>query len=386
MRKISLFFIIWVLSLSARGQESNTLLPSQASANSNPIDEKIIDLKPIEPKLVEQPRAEKKTKSTPGKESSKNEKKPKTNATKESEKKDTSIIEDIAIGLEQQREILSEQLLETSNDIDVYFSNTNYLKTRNATNLRLSNESNFIEDTGYENNFDIALRLKLPRSQDKLQLELDQQVNELRDGGSDYTDYTVVERTRRENGDTKAGLNYYEKFNDTEVRLTAGFDYKHKLIPWTNLKFKNDIFLSKSKKHYFQIINDFYGETLEGTEHHANVNYNYQLTKHLVLRQVNESRYRDFDNTLEVSNGVHLYHFINARNSLAYVYNMYSRNPSALTTYFLDRHIVNVNFRRRLYKKHYYASVTPGVIIPKDKSWEVLTSFQFKIEIYFGNP
>lgn len=308
-------------------------------------------------------------------------------AIKGSGKKDEeTLIEKVAQEIEEQREYLSDQLMDVSNDIDVYFSNTTYLKTRNATNLRLTNESNFIEDTGYENNFDIALRLKLPRSENKLQLEIDQQVNELRQGGSDYTDYTVVERTRRENGDTKAGLNYYEKFNDTEVRLTAGFDYKRKLIPWTNLKFKNDIFFTKSKKHYLQIINDFYGETLEGTEHHANINYNYQLTKRLVFRQVNESRYRDFENTLEVSNGIHLYHFINARNSLAYVYNAYSRNPSAISTYFLDRHIINVNYRRRLFKKHYYVSVTPGVIIPKDKSWEVLTSFQFKLEVYFGNP
>ncbi len=302
------------------------------------------------------------------------------------EEDDKNFIVEIAEGLEEKREQLSDQLLDTSNDIDVYFSNNAYLKTRNATNLRLSNESNFIEDTGYENNFDIALRLKLPRSEDKLQLEVDQQVNELRGGGSDYTDYTVVERTRRENGDTKAGLNYYEKFRDTEVRLTAGMDFKKKVVPWTNLKFKNDYFFTKDKKHYLQVINDFYGESLEGTEHHSNVNYNYQLTKKLVFRQVNETRYRDFDNTLEVSNGIQIYHFVNARNSLAYIYGVYSRNPSGRSTYFLDRHIVNVNYRRRLYKKHYYASFTPGIIIPKDKSWEVLTSFQFKIEIYFGNP
>lgn len=299
---------------------------------------------------------------------------------------DESGVEKLAKGFEEQREFLSAQLLEASNDIDVYFSNTNYLKTRNATNLRLSNESNFIEDTGYENNFDIALRLKLPRSQDKLQLEIDQQVNDLQRGGNDYTEYTVVERTRRENGNTKAGLNYYQKVKDTEVRLTSGLDFKNKLVPWTNIKFKNDIFLTRNKKHYFQIINDFYGESLEGTEHHANINYNYQFSRRLVFRQVNENRYRDFDNSLEVSHGVNFYHFINASNSLAYVYNAYFKNPAGIDTYFLDRHIVNINYRRRLFKKHYYVSVTPGIIIPKDKSWEVLTSLQVRIEVYFGNP
>lgn len=297
-----------------------------------------------------------------------------------------TVVEKLANSFEDQRQFLSDQLVDVSNDIDVYFSNTNYLKTRNTTNLRLSNESNFIEDTGYENNFDIALRLKLPRSQDKLQLEIDQQVDEFQRGGNEYTDYNVVERTRRENGNTKAGLNYYQRVKDTEVRLTAGFDFKNKLVPWTNLKFKNDIFLTRNKKHYIQIINDFYGESLEGTEHHANLNYNYQINKRLVFRQVNENRYRDFDNTLEVSHGINLYHFIDPANSLAYVYNTYFKNPAGISVYYLDRHIVNINYRRRLFKKHYYASITPGVIIPKDKSWEVLTSFQFKIEIYFGNP
>lgn len=297
-----------------------------------------------------------------------------------------SLLEELGKSIEEQREFLSDQLIDTSNDIDVYFSNTQYLKTRNATNLRISNESNFIEDTGYENNFDIALRLKLPRSEDKLQLEVDQQVDEFQRGGSDYTDYTVIERNRRENGRTKAGLNYYEKVFDTEVRLTAGFDFKNQLIPWTNLKFKNDFFITKDKRHYIQMINDFYGETLEGTEHHANLNYNYQFSKKWVFRQVNESRYRDFNNSLEVSHGINFYHFINSKNSLAYAYNTYFKNPTGISNYFLDRHIINVNYRRRLFKKHYYASVTPGLIIPKEKSWEVLTSLQLKIEIYFGNP
>jgi hypothetical protein len=297
-----------------------------------------------------------------------------------------SIIDSVAKEIEEQREYFSDQLLNASNSIDIYFSNNQYLKTRNATNLRISNESNFIEDTGYENNFDISLRLKLPRSQDKLQLEIDQQVDELRAGGNNYNDFTVIERTRRDNGPTKAGLNYYEKIFDTEVRLTAGLDIKSTLVPWTNLKLKNDIFLTKKKDHYIQIINDFYGETQDGTEHQAHVTYNYQIAKNLLFRQTNQSRYKDLDHSLEVSNGLNLFHILNASNSMAYTYSGVSLNPGGRTTYFLDRHLINVSYRHRLFKKHYYVSVTPGLIIPKEKSWEVLTSFQFKIEIYFGNP
>ena len=85
-------------------------------------------------------------------------------------------------GIEEERMYLSETLLDTSNEVDVFFSNQRYLKTRNATNLMLSNTVSAIEGDGVSNNFDLSLKLKLPRSQNKLQFQFDQQVDELRQG------------------------------------------------------------------------------------------------------------------------------------------------------------------------------------------------------------
>lgn len=289
--------------------------------------------------------------------------------------------------IEKGRSELSEELISASNSIDEYFSNTAYLKTRNATNIRLTNQSALIEDSGYENNFDFAIRLKLPRSQNKLQLEIDNSVDALeteRDTNQVYRNIDRDSNLRANN--TKTGLNYYDRFMDTDVRLTAGFDFNKKLIPWTNLKLKNDFFLSKSRNHYIQLINDFYGETLRGTEHRAQLNYNYKINSHLLLRQANSSVYRDFGNTFEVINSLIFFDKLSEKNSMSYSYAAVSNNLSAVSSYYLNRHLVDVGFRRRLFKKHYYISVVPGLIIPKEKSWEVLTALQVKFDVYIGNP
>lgn len=298
-----------------------------------------------------------------------------------------SFIEQNLQTIEDGRKNLSEELISASNSIDEYFSNTSYLKTRNATNIRLTNQSALIEDSGYENNFDFAIRLKLPRSQNKLQLEIDNSVDALETERDTNQAYRRIDRdpNARQNS-TKTGLNYYERFMDTDVRLTAGFDFNKKLIPWTNLKLKNDFFLSKSRKHYIQMINDFYGETLRGTEHQAQVSYNFKINSHLLFRQANASFYRDFGNSLEVSHSFIFFDVISDKTSMSYSYSALLNNPSAVSTYYLNRHLIDVAIRRRLFKKHYYISIVPGLIIPKEKSWEVLTALQVKFDVYIGNP
>ncbi len=298
-----------------------------------------------------------------------------------------SFVQENLNAIEKGRSELSEELISASNSIDEYFSNTTYLKTRNATNIRLTNQSALIEDSGYENNFDFAIRLKLPRSQNKLQLEIDNSVDAMETERDTNQIYRRIDRDSNVRRSTaKTGLNYYERFMDTDVRLTAGFDFNKKLIPWTNLKLKNDFFLSKNRNHYIQMINDFYGETLKGTEHQAQLNYNYKINSHLLFRQSNSSVYRDFGHTLEVNHSLIFFDVISEKNSMSYSYAAISNNPSAVSSYYLNRHLVDVGFRRRLFKRHYYLSIVPGVIIPKEKSWEVLTALQVKFDVYIGNP
>lgn len=297
------------------------------------------------------------------------------------------VVDAIGNEVEAQREAVSDELIDISNKIDIYFSNTEYLTTRNATNLRVSNESDLVEGAGYHNNFNVALRLKLPRTSAKLQFELNQQIDQLQTATNSYTGLTSVERSQRESGPTKAGFSFYNRILDTDTRLTTGFDFKkHLLVPWTNLKLKNDIFLTNDKKHYIQLINDFYGETLNGTEHHALLTYNYEILKNLIFRQRNESRYRDLDHSFVVSQGVNLVQIIDYRNSMNYSYTAFFQNPATSHSYYLDRHVVDVTYRHRLSNKHYYVGFTPGAFMPKDKDWKVLLTFQFKIDIYFGNP
>lgn len=96
--------------------------------------------------------------------------------------------------IEETRTDISQDIVGYSNDLDAFFSRNRTLYTRNATNIRLSNASSLLEGQGYQNDFDIRIRLKLPRTEDKLQFEFDQAVDDFQTGTSSYRSTRSSER------------------------------------------------------------------------------------------------------------------------------------------------------------------------------------------------
>lgn len=290
--------------------------------------------------------------------------------------------------IEDTREGMSTFLVDKSNEIDLLFANPNYLATRNTTNLRLSNIAGVAEDEGFINDFDVSFKLNLPRSQDKLQFQFDQAVDDFRygEGNQNFGQNFNQAAEQRQSGRGRAGINFYQNAFDTDVRLTAGFRIQDQLIPWTNVKLRNYLLKTKNDRHLMELIQDYYGESAEGLEHRGYLAYTYKINEQYLFRVSNESHYRDFDNSFQINQGLTVFQHVDYGNSLAYGIYGFSRNPGGQSVYFLDSVSASVAYRRRLYKRHYYLTVRPGVMSPKSKSWDVLPSLQVGIDIFFGNP
>lgn len=290
--------------------------------------------------------------------------------------------------LEDSREGMSTFLVDKSNEIDLLFANPNYLATRNTTNLRLSNTMKVADEEGFNNDFDISFKLNLPRSQDKLQFQFDQAVDEFRsgDGSQSFNQNLNQTAEQRQAGRGRAGINFYQNIFDTDLRLTAGVRIKDGLVPWTNVKLRNYLLKTRNDKHLMELIQDYYGETAEGLEHKGYLAYTYKINERFLFRVSNESQYRDFDNSFQISQGMTIFHNVDYGHSLAYGVFALSKNPAAQSVYFVDSYTASVAYRRRLYKRHYYLTIRPGVISPKEKDWELLAGIQVGIDIFFGNP
>ncbi len=279
---------------------------------------------------------------------------------------------------------LSENIVSIADSIDSFFINRSVTEGRNRTNIRLTNTTNSIEGSGVKNDFDFKLRLRLPHLKRKIQIEFedDALVNDTT-GARDNLTQADTTRTASQQGGSRGGLSFYQKLLGIETKLTSGLEIRDEVIVFGRFRVTKDFVLTPKQKITF--IHDVFDDTTDNKGQIGILNYDYTFNKTFLLRFANEGTYRDINNTLKTTHGFSLYQQISERNFLSYNYRAESINPEAQTTFYLNAHVVNVSFRRRLYREHLYYETGPGLIFPKLNNFEGLWAFVFKLEIIFGN-
>jgi hypothetical protein len=279
---------------------------------------------------------------------------------------------------------LSENIVSFADSIDSFFINRSITDGRNRTNIRLTNTTNSIEGSGVNNDFDFKLRLRLPHLKRKIQLEFedDALVNDST-GARDNLTQVGGTRNARQQGGSRGGLSFYQKLLGIETKLTSGLEVRSELIVFGRFRVSKDFVLTPKQKITF--IHDVFDDTTDNKGQIGILNYDYTFNKSFLLRFANEETYRDINNTLQTIHGLSLYQQISDRNFLSYNYRVESLNPEAQSTFYLNAHVVNVSFRRKLYREHIFYETGPGLIFSKAHNFEALWAFVFKLELIFGN-
>ncbi len=279
---------------------------------------------------------------------------------------------------------MSENIVSMADTIDSFFINKAITDGRNRTNIRLSNTSNWIEKNGINNDFDFKLRLRLPHLKKRIQIEFEDDAL-VDDTASSRDNLTPVATTNRavQQGGSRGALSFYQKFIGLDTKLSTGVQFRNELIFFGRFRLSRDFILTPKQKITF--IHDVFDDTTDNKGQIGILNYDYTFNKFFLLRFVNEETYRDLTNTFQTTHGFSLYQQLTDRNFLSYNYRLESINPEARTTFYLNSHIVNISFRRRLYREHVYFETGPGMIFPKTQNFEGLWAFIFKLELIFGN-
>lgn len=234
------------------------------------------------------------------------------------------------------------------------------------------------------NDFDFKLRLRLPHLKRKIQIEFedDALVNDTTAARDNLTQAGAT-RNSRQQGGSRGGLSFYQKLLGIETKLTTGLEVRKEVIVFGRFRLSKDFILTPSQKITF--IHDVFDDTTDNKGQIGILNYDYTFNKTFLLRFANEETYRDINNTLQTTHGFSLYQQISERNFLSYNYRAEAINPEARSTFYLNSHVVNLSFRRRLYREHLYYETGPGLIFPKLNNFEGLWAFVFRLELIFGN-
>lgn len=282
---------------------------------------------------------------------------------------------------------MSENIVAMADTIDSFFINKTITDGRNRTNVRLTNISNWVERNGVNNDFDFKLRLRLPHLRKKIQIEFedDSLTDDTVAARDNLTQNVSTNRTNRSNqqGGSRGALSFYQKFIGLETKLSSGVEFHSGFVFFARFRLSKDFILTPKQKITF--IHDVFDDTRDNKGQIGVLNYDYTFNKSFLLRFANEENYRDINNTFQTTHGFSLYQQLSERNFISYNYRAESVNPEARSTFFLNSHVLNVSFRRRLYREHLYYETGPGMIFPKILNFEGQWAFIFKLEVIFGN-
>ncbi len=276
---------------------------------------------------------------------------------------------------------VSEDVVSIANTIDSFFVNKTIMDNRNRTNVRLANTSSWIESRGLDNDFDFRVRLRLPNLKRKIQLEFeDDSLND--DTISSRDNLSITQNTKRQGG-SRGGLSFYQQLQGFDTKLSSGLQLNQGLVAWGKFRISRDFIISPRQK--FTFIHDVFDDTRHDLGQQAITYYDYTFNKFVLLRFINEESYRDIDHVFTSTHGISLYQQLTDRNFLSYGYRFDAINPSTSHSYYLNSHLVSINFRHRLYRQHLYLETGPGMLFPKSEGFEGLWTFSFRLELIFGN-
>lgn len=280
-------------------------------------------------------------------------------------------------------ESLSADIVDISEGVDTFFVNDRIIEGRNKTHVRLLNTSSSIEREGTDNNVDIRVRFRLPRLEDKIQVE----VNSLNDSNtSDGDAATNVNAAQIANTnqrqDTTAGLSFFKDVLGIRSKFTAGVIFRD-FAPYGRFRVsKNHVFNDKNNINF---IADVFGDTEDRTGQRNTLYYDHSFNKRWLFRVFNESIYRHEFHTFETGHGLTLFHAINDRNSIAYTASISSINPQTSHAFYVSSYDLFPTYRYRIYKQHAFFDVIPRLSFPKKYEFETNWSLTIRLEIIFGS-
>lgn len=285
--------------------------------------------------------------------------------------------------LEDIHGVLSDDIVSISESVDTFFINDRIIDGRNRTHLRVINSLNSIEREDTELRTEFRLRFRLPRLEEKIQVEVNNLDNATDTGANTVnTSSTTQIQNRDQRQNTTAGLSFFKDALGIRSKFTLGFVFRD-FAPFGNFRLSKNIQFSETDN--LNLIADIFGDTKDRTGQRTTIYYDHIFSKNYLFRVFNELLYRHEFHSFETQHGLTLFHTVNDRNSISYTSQIRSHNPPGISSYFLNSYDIFSTYRYRIYKNHAFFDLVPGVSFPKQYEFKSNWFCTIRLEILFGN-
>ncbi len=283
--------------------------------------------------------------------------------------------------LTDMHEKISEWIYETSNRIDIFFSgNDKEIVTKKASYLDTSFDTYAETYRPAQYRFNISLRLRLPRTQKRLNLVLE----DFKNTSSADLQRSATAADTIQNNEYLLGVQYRQQESKyTRIRYGGGVRFRsYTPDPYILIYLGRSIYFPKNwelllgnKLRYFADYR--LDNTAEATLIRI-LNEELRFSFRNIYRFLENDNYKN-----ELINALVLEQFISAKMGTSYSLSIYSSNDSR-SVFRLDYYYAGATFRHYYYRDWAYYQIDGGIMLRESNNFSPSARVMFKIGLIFG--
>ncbi|WP_190324441.1 hypothetical protein [Pseudomonas profundi] len=276
---------------------------------------------------------------------------------------------------------LSRWVNNSSRSIDGFFGTDEHLAVRNRSYLRLSQEFEWEESEGIDNDTSIRFKLDLPTTKDRLRLIIESDPEETQ-GTLSEQQANRLGAEQPGSGNTILGLSQLggdDKTIGWETSAGAGIKFRFPLDPYVRLTAERlwDVgegpwqLESYNRASWFN--SDGYrvrtrwdlGRPLDDTQH---------------LRFITHVQWQEDEDTLEFSESIELNQILGKRSAIRYAGIVIG---SSLSHTRVEDYVLLAQYRRNLHRNILFADIVPELRFPREANFAPRWGLVLRVEMFF---
>lgn len=278
--------------------------------------------------------------------------------------------------LDVPQQAVASRLNRMATAMDEFFADERVYYTDSGSYIRLTLDA--IQEEGGERGYrgDVKLKLRLPRTQEKLKLTFESNPVEERDPVD-----STLEESPAQAAEEK---NYY-----AGIQATLGDEKKWRFRPGVGIKFREpiDVYARvRADRSYragewlFRPSQTFYTFKESGFGSDTAFELDYQLTPHLLFRSRSFIRYTDENDYYEPSQVFSLLHAISRHRGMAYQIGVYGITEPI---WHATDYLAQIRYRQNVHSDYLFLELIPRVIYQREDDFDPEHTLTLRLEMVF---
>lgn len=277
-------------------------------------------------------------------------------------------------------EILSKNIMRSTNWVDSFFGNKKQFDEQNGTRLNFYHILSKFESEDVQARPGIKINLKFPNLEKKLQINIEKRASN-EDTASPIAESNLLTERDLPNKDLRTSASLFLKnLSDLNIKFTAGV--RIKIPPRVFSHFRVSKIVPLPFEWNMKSISTSYWEQVEGVGQSLSVDFDRRISDLFLLRIVNESAWTDENDTISSSHGPSLFQKISLRRAISYNFRFnYLNRPN----YRIDNYSASISYRQNISKSWLFYELVPQINFARIRNFKSNLGIALKTEFSIGD-